>query len=72
MFALTGWERSATDLRLWGKACNNGLDILLGKYLLADLEFLSCQQLLVPYYGVHYYLAEWVMPVSDKTESSLL
>jgi hypothetical protein len=59
MFALTGWEGSATDSRLWGEARNNGLDIPLGKYLLADLGFPSCPQLLVPYRGVRYHLAEW-------------
>jgi hypothetical protein len=58
MFALMEWEGSATDSWLWGEACNNDLDIPLGKYLLADLGFPSCWQLLVPYHDVHYYLAE--------------
>jgi hypothetical protein len=58
-FALTGWEGSATDARLWDVARHDGLDVPPGKYLLADLGFPSSRQLLVPYRGVRYHLAEW-------------
>ena len=58
-FALTGWEGSATDARLWDVAHHDGLNIPPGKYLLADLGFPSCKELLVPYRGVRYHLAEW-------------
>jgi hypothetical protein len=37
----------------------DGLNILPGKYLLGDLGFPLTQQLLVPYHGVWYHLAEW-------------
>jgi hypothetical protein len=30
-----------------------------GKYYLADAGYPSSQGLLIPYYGVCYYLAEW-------------
>jgi hypothetical protein len=58
-YTLTGWEGSATDARLWGEACDNGLKVPPGKYFLADAGFPSCQELLVPYRGVRYHLAEW-------------
>lgn len=58
-FTLTGWEGSATDARLWDVARNDGLNIPPGKYLLADSGFPSCKELLVPYRGIRYHLAEW-------------
>ena len=58
-FALTGWEGSAIDAWLWGVARNDGLNIPPGKYLLADSGFPSCKELLIPYHGVRYHLAEW-------------
>ena len=30
-----------------------------GKYFLADVGFLTCDALLIPYCGAHYHLAEW-------------
>jgi hypothetical protein len=55
-YGLTGWEGSASDACLWANA--RGLNIPDGCYLLADAGFPHCQQLLVPYRGVHYHLAE--------------
>ena len=58
-YALTGWEGSASDAQIWGSAVATDLIIPPGTYLLADAGFLSCQELLVPYCGVRYHLAEW-------------
>jgi hypothetical protein len=55
-FALTGWEGSASDARLWANA--HRLHIPDGCFLLADAGFLHCKELLVPYRGVRYHLAE--------------
>jgi hypothetical protein len=58
-YALTGWEGSATDARVYEAA--RGLDLIIpsGKYYLADGGFPMCKELLVPYRGVRYHLAEW-------------
>jgi hypothetical protein len=58
-YALTGWEGSATDARIYQEACSDDLVIPPGKYLLADAGFPSCDGLLVPYRGIRYHLAEW-------------
>ena len=55
-YALTGWEGSASDARLWENA--TGLHIPDGCFLLADAGFPHCEKLLVPYRGVRYHLAE--------------
>jgi len=55
-YALTGWEGSASDARLWENA--TGLQIPDGCFLLADAGFPHCEKLLVPYRGVRYHLAE--------------
>ena len=57
-FALTGWEGSVTDARRWDEALEGGLKLVPGKYFLADAGFPSRHELLVPYCGVHYHLAE--------------
>jgi hypothetical protein len=61
IYTLTGWEGSATDARIWEDARTNydSLNIPPGKYFLADAGFPSCDELLVPYRGVRYHLAEW-------------
>lgn len=59
IYTETGWEGSVTDARLWEEAHSNGLDIPHEKYLLGDAGFPSCKELLVPYRGVRYHLAEW-------------
>jgi hypothetical protein len=58
-YVLTGWEGSATDARIWADAIAHDLIIPEGWYLLADAGFPHCKQLLVPYRGVRYHLAEW-------------
>jgi hypothetical protein len=61
IYTLTGWEGSATDACIWEDARTNydSLNIPPGKYFLADAGFPSCDELLVPYRGVRYHLAEW-------------
>jgi hypothetical protein len=58
-YALTGWEGSAADARVYDDAINSDLVIPDGWYYLADAGFPHCDQLLVPYRGVRYHLAEW-------------
>lgn len=58
-YALTGWEGSASDARIWESALGTDLRIPPGTFLLADAGFPHCQELLVPYRGVRYHLAEW-------------
>ena len=59
VYALTGWEESATDARIYEDALLKGLHIPEGKYYLADAGFPNCEELLIPYCGVRYHLAEW-------------
>jgi DDE superfamily endonuclease len=58
-YALTGWEGSAADARIYEDAITSDLAIPDGHYYLADAGFPHCDQLLVPYRGVRYHLAEW-------------
>jgi hypothetical protein len=59
VYALTGWEGSAADARIYEDACSKDLDIPDGKYYLADAGFPACPQLIIPYRGPRYHLAEW-------------
>jgi len=59
VYAYTGWEGSANDARVYEDALSNGLDIPHGKYYLADAGYPSCNELLIPYRGKRYHLAEW-------------
>jgi hypothetical protein len=59
IYAFTGWEGSASDARVYENACSQDLLIPNGKYYLADAGFPSCKQLLIPYRGPRYHLAEW-------------
>jgi DDE superfamily endonuclease len=59
LFAYTGWEGSATDARVYEAAREGDLTIPEGKYYLADAGYPSCSELLVPYRGIRYHLAEW-------------
>lgn len=59
VFTYTGCEGSATDAKVYENALLDGLDIPDGKYYLADAGYPSCNQLLIPYRGVRYDLAEW-------------
>lgn len=58
-YALTGWEGSAADARVYADAMQSDLKIPEGWYLLADAGFPHCKELLVPYRGVRYHLQEW-------------
>ena len=58
-YALTGWEGSATDARVYEDARSHDLQLPAGKYLLADAGFPLRPGLLVPYCSVRYHLAEW-------------
>lgn len=58
-YALTGWEGSATDARIYEEAESTDLHIPEGKYYLADAGYPLSSKLLVPYRGVRYHLAEW-------------
>ena len=59
IYALTGWEGSATDACIWEDAVEHDLIIPVGKYFLTNVGFPLCNQLLIPYWGVHYHLVEW-------------
>jgi hypothetical protein len=59
VYSLTGWEGSATDARVFQAAQEADLVIPHGKYYLADAGYPRCPQLLTPYRGVRYHLAEW-------------
>jgi hypothetical protein len=58
-YVLTGWEGSASDARVYESAISDDLIVPDGWYLLADAGFPHCKELLVPYRGVRYHLAEW-------------
>ena len=59
VYTLTGWEGSATDARIYEDVYTHDFHIPAGKYYLANAGFPLCDQLLVPYRGVCYHLAEW-------------
>jgi hypothetical protein len=54
--SLTGWEG---DAQVYDDAQSKDLHIPDGKYYLADAGFPTSQQLLTPYCGPWYHLAEW-------------
>ena len=56
---LTGWEGLATDAHVYDDAIATDLQIPPGRYLLADAGYPLRQDLLVPFRGVQYHLAEW-------------
>ena len=59
VYAYTRWEGSATDARVYEDALSNDLHIPEGKYYLADAGYPCCDELLTPYCGKRYHLAEW-------------
>jgi hypothetical protein len=59
VYAMTGWEGSANDARVWEDVRSKNLVIPNGKYYLADAGYPSCKELLTPYQNVRYHLAEW-------------
>lgn len=58
-YVLCGWEGSAADVTVYNDARNTDFPIPEGKYYLADAGYPSSDELLVPYRGVRYHLAEW-------------
>ena len=58
-YALTGWEGSSSDARVFEDAITTDLVVLSGFYLLANAGFPHCKELLIPYQGKHYHLQEW-------------
>jgi DDE superfamily endonuclease len=58
-YVMTGWEGSAFDTCVFESALYSDLKIPEGIYQLADAGFPHCKQLLVPYQGKNYHLAEW-------------
>jgi hypothetical protein len=59
LYVLSGWEGSAADAILYHDVCCSDLRIPLHKFYLADADFGACDELLIPYRGVRYHLAEW-------------
>jgi hypothetical protein len=60
VYSLMGWEGSVSDAQVYDDAWSKDLHIPYGKYYLADAGFPTSQQLLTPYRGPQYHLAEWV------------
>lgn len=58
-YVLSGWEGSVADASLYHDAWLSNFAIPTGKYYLADAGFPCCLELLVPYRGQRYHLAEW-------------
>jgi len=59
VYALSGWEGSAHDSRLYDDALTKGFQIPPGKYYLGDAGFTLSHECLVPYRGVRYHLREY-------------
>ena len=59
VFGYTGWEGSAMDNQVWEVALECRLNILGSHYFLADAGYADYPQLLLPYCGIQYHLAEW-------------
>jgi hypothetical protein len=59
VYALTGWEGSATDAYVYEDARSTDLNIPEGRYYLGDAGYPLSSKLLIPYHGVWYHLAEW-------------
>ena len=59
VFGYTGWEGSTMDNQVWEAALDCGFYIPDGCYYLADVGYPEDPQLLLPYCGVRYRLAEW-------------
>ena len=58
-YVLSGWEGSAANATVYHDTCVHELAIPPSKYYLADARFPSCPELLVPFRGEQYHLAEW-------------
>ena len=58
-YILSSWEGSMADASIYHDAQLSDLAIPDSKYYLGDTGFPNCCQLLVPYHGQWYHLAEW-------------
>ncbi|KIK21681.1 hypothetical protein PISMIDRAFT_78742, partial [Pisolithus microcarpus 441] len=58
-YTLTGWEGSAMDAHIYQDALSKDLKIPEGRYFLVDAGFPHHLELMVPYHGICYHLAEW-------------
>lgn len=58
-YVLSGWEGSAADALIFHNARQTDFPVPNAKYYLADAGFPLCPELLVPFRGVRYHLAEW-------------
>lgn len=58
-YIVTGWDGSASDAYMYNDARLNDLVVPPGRCYLADAGFGQCNELLVPYRGFRYHLAEW-------------
>jgi hypothetical protein len=59
-YALTGWEGATDDAYVYENAKSQGFVVPEGKYFLADAGYPNNRpDLLIPYRGVRYHLAEW-------------
>jgi hypothetical protein len=58
-YMLSGFQGSAADARVYHIARLSNFTIPPGKMYLANAEFAACDELLVPYRGIRYHLAEW-------------
>jgi hypothetical protein len=59
LYVLNGWEGSASDATVFNDARAHDFRIPPGRQYLADAGYFSCAELLIPYRGVRYHLAEW-------------
>jgi hypothetical protein len=59
VYMFPGWDGSASDSTMFNDARLSDLPIVASKYFLADAGFPTCEELMVPYRGVRYHLAEW-------------
>jgi hypothetical protein len=59
VYVCSGWEGSAADALVYHDARCVDFRIPPGKFYLADTGFGLSEELLVPYRGVRYHLAEW-------------
>jgi len=58
-YVCSGWEGSAADALVYHDARCVDFRIPKGKFYLADAGFGLSEELLIPYRGVRYHLAEW-------------
>jgi len=59
LYVLSGWEGSSADATVYNDARCVDFPVPAGKIYLADAGYGACDQLLIPYCGQRYHLAEW-------------